>query len=134
MNNRTSINRNILQAVSLIIFFFASAWTIPKAIVNFDFGNLKTKDYYTTLFNENQQNELSFADEQYLKGKTELVKAEKLYKKADGYEKIAKSSGKNSGKAKRYNKKGIKKSIKAYKYFFIASDKKFHIYSERLKI
>ena len=133
MNNRTSINRNILQAVSLIIFFFASAWTIPKAIVNFDFGNLKTKDYYTTLFNENQQNELSFADEQYLKGKTELVKAEKLYKKADGYEKIAKSSGKNSGKAKRYNKKGIKKSIKAYKYFFIASDKKFHIYSERLK-
>ncbi|NPA43895.1 MAG: SPOR domain-containing protein [Chlorobi bacterium] len=132
MNYNTPKYKNILP-ISLIILVIATAWTLPKIINDFDFGNLKNKDYYTTLFNETQQNELAFADEQYLKGKTEFVKAEKLYKKADGYEKIAKSSGKSSSKAKRYTKKGVKKSLKAYKYFFIASDKKFHIYSDRLK-
>jgi len=127
------MSKKSLSIISIVILFLTSAGTFPNIIKNFDFGSLKNKDYYTTLFNEDQQNELSFADEQYLKGKTELVKAEKYYKKADGYEKIAKSSGKSSAKAKRYTKKGIKKSIKSYKYFFIASDKKFHIYAERLK-
>ena len=133
MFKKSSSKKKLLQTSTLIIFIFATAWTLPKAIVNFDFGNLKNKDYYTTLFNETQQNELALADEQYLKGKTELVKANKYYKKADGYQKIAKSTGKSSFKVKRYNKKGIKKSLKAYKYFFTASDKKFHIYSDKLK-
>lgn len=127
------MSKKTLSIISIIIFFLASAGTFPKIIKNFDFGNLKNKDYYTTLFSESQQNKLAHADEQYLKGKTEFVKAEKYYKKADAYEKIAKSTGKSSSKAKRYTKKAVKKSVKAYKYFFIASDEKFHIYADRLK-
>jgi len=131
--NKFLKRKNLLPTISLIIFFLATAWTIPQLSNTFNFGNLKNKSYYSTLFNEAQQTELSSADEQYLKGKTELVKAEKHYKKADAYGKIAKSSGKSNSKSKRYTKKGVKKSLKAYKYFFKASDLKFHIYADKLK-
>ena len=127
MKNKPSFKKT-LPILTLLTLFLVSSWTFKQLNYQFDFGNLKNKSYYSTLFSIAEQTELANADTEYLKGKTQFVKAETYYKKADGYEKISKSS-----KARKYIKKGVKKSKKAYKYFFNASDIKFHIYSERLK-
>ncbi len=127
--------KNILLTISLfLVFFLNTAGTAPQLPNNFEFGNLKNKDYYTILFSQAEQVELAKADEDYLKGKNELINAERSFKKADGYDKISQNyGGTTNKKAIRYEKKGIKSALKAYGYLFKASDRKFHIYSDRLK-
>ena len=134
MNNILS-TKNILLNISLfLVFILNTAGTTPQLPNDFEFGNLKNKDYYTILFSQAEQVELAKADEDYLKGKTELLNAERSFKKADGYDKISQNyGGTTNKKAIRYEKKGIKSALKAYEYLFKASDRKFHIYSDRLK-
>ncbi|MCF6365614.1 MAG: SPOR domain-containing protein [Bacteroidales bacterium] len=134
MNNNNLIKKIFLPIVVLLAFILSTSETSAQQHDAFNFGILKNKSYYTTVFSQAEQIELAKADEDYLKGKTELLNAEKNFKKADGYYKISKNyGGKTEKKATRYEKKAIKSALKAYDYFFKASDRKFHIYSDKLK-
>ncbi len=100
----------------------------------YDFGNLKNKSYYKELFNENELSRLAEADDYYVKGNSKKLEAEKYFRKADGFKKVAENyGGKTLKKVKRYEKKGVKSSLKAYDYYFKAEDIKFHVYMENLK-
>lgn len=115
----------------IFLSIFNLAWI---SFSDYDFGNLKNKSYYKTLFNETQLLKLAEADEYYKKGNTKMLEAEKYFRKADGFKKVAENyGGKTLKKVKRYEKKGVKSSLKAYDNYFNASDIKFHIYSDKLK-
>ncbi|MCF6184482.1 MAG: hypothetical protein L3J56_07630 [Bacteroidales bacterium] len=119
----------IISFITLSTINFS--WT---SVFKYDFGNLKNKSYYKTLFNEAEQLKLADADNYYAKGNTKMLEAEKYFRKADGFKKVAENyGGRTLKKAKHYEKKGVKSSLKAYDSFFKASDLKFHIYSEKLK-
>ncbi len=131
MNKKTFFYRSSLIAGIFLFSIFNLAWI---SISDYDFGNLKNKNYYKTLFNETELLKLSEADDNYIKGNKKMLEAEKYFRKADGFKKVAENyGGKTLKKVKRYEKKGVKSSLKAYESFFSASDIKFHIYSERLK-
>jgi len=134
MKNKILLKKIYLPIIAFFVFLLNTSESPMFQSDKYDFGNLKNKSYYSTLFSQAEQVELAKADEDYLKGKTELLNAEKNFKKADGYKKISKNyGGKTEKKAIRYEKKAIKSALKAYEYFFKASDRKFHIYSDRLK-
>ncbi len=134
MNKMKFSNRNFSSILLIAIFIFSFAGTFPVKYGDYDFGNLKNKSYYITLFNDTEKAELEKADEDYKNAKIKLLSANKYFEKAEGYQKISKKfAGKSANKVKRYNKKGVKNAIKAYKLFFKASDRKFHVYSENLK-
>ncbi len=119
----------IISFITLSTINFS--WT---SVFKYDFGNLKNKSYYKTLFNEAEQLKLADADNYYAKGNTKMLEAEKYFRKADGFKKVAENyGGRTLKKAKHYEKKGVKSSLKAYDSFFKASDLKFNIYSEKLK-
>ena len=116
------------------IFFFSIFNLAWISTTDYDFGNLKRKSYYKTLFNETELIKLTEADDRYIKGNTKMLEAEKYFRKADGFKKVAENyGGKTLKKVKHYEKKGVKSYLKAYENFFSASDIKFHIYSEKLK-
>jgi hypothetical protein len=134
MKQSFRIKNSIIPKISLLLFIILTAGREPQQISDFEFGDLKSKSYYTTLFNQSEQTELATADEDYLRGKTELLNAEKEFKKAEGYQILSQDNGeKTNKKALKYEKKGVKSAIKAYDYFFKASDRKFKVYSDRLK-
>ena len=126
----------VIYRISLLtgIFFFSIFNLAWISTTNYDFGSLKKKSYYKTLFNETELLKLSEADDRYIKGNTKMLEGEKYFRKADGFKKVAENyGGKTLKKVKRYEKKGVKSYLKAYEDFFNASDIKFHIYSEKLK-
>jgi len=122
----------IKSALLLVtVLMINTAWI---SVFNYDFGSLKNKSYYNTLFNETQLQKLAEADNYFIKGETKMQEAEKYFRKADGFKKVAENyGGKTLKKVKRYEKKGVKTSLKAYDNFFKASDIKFHVYMEKLK-
>ncbi len=123
-----------LRLISLAAGIILLSGFMRIASFKYDFSNLKSKDYYKTLFDESELTKLSKADQLYQKGNEGILHAEKFFRKADGFKKVAQNfGGKTMRKAGRYEKKGVKNSLKAYKNYFQASDIKFHIYAEKLK-
>ncbi len=116
------------------IFFFSIFNLAWISTGDYDFGNLKNKDYYKDLFGQVDLLKLADADDFYEKGNTKMLDAEKYFRKADGFKKVAENyGGKTLRKVKRYEKKGVKTALKAYEYYFKASNIKFHVYSDKLK-
>lgn len=131
INIRPFFNRFPVLTGIILFSIFNLAWISTS---DYDFGNLKNKSYYKSLFNETQLLKLAEADDDYTKGNAKMLEAEKYFRKADGFKKVAENyGGKTLKKVKRYEKKGVKSSLKAYDNYFKASNIKFHIYSEKLK-
>ncbi len=125
-------NKSLTFYSGIILFsVFSLAWI---TVSDYDFGNLKNKSYYKTLFSDADRLKLADADDFYIKGKADMLEAEKYFRKADGFKKVAENyGGKTLKKAKKYEKRGTKSALKAYENFFKASDIKFRTYSDKLK-
>ncbi|NPA68848.1 MAG: hypothetical protein GXO50_09605 [Chlorobi bacterium] len=130
MKKRKNISTgNFITVVTVLLLLTSAAFT-----EDYDFGNLKNKPYYNKLFNQSQKIKLAEADNLYAEGKTRMLEADKYFRKADGFKKVAENyGGKTLKKAKRYEKKGIKTSLKAYNDLFKATNIKFHVYADKLK-
>ena len=131
--NKIKLNQIIKISAVFIILILCSSNTERYNSGLYDFGGFKNKSYYTSLFNKSEIVELTDADNLHVTGKSYMIKAEKSFRKADGYYKINENySGNTKNKALRYEKKGVKYAIKAYDYYFQATEKKFRVYSNRL--
>ncbi|MCD4793631.1 MAG: SPOR domain-containing protein [Bacteroidales bacterium] len=131
--NKIKLNQIGKITAAFIIYIVCSSNTGQYMKSLYDFGEFKSKSYYTSLFSKSEIVELTDADDLHIKGKSYMIKAEKSFRKADGYYKIDENyGGKTKSKALRYEKKGVKYALKAYDYYFQAVEKKFRVYSNRL--
>ncbi len=142
--NRAMNSFKAISAKFLPLLILLGIWTSIVAFSSYPavypkFGDLKTKSYYTKLFNKSELSDLASAYKKMTKAEKELKKADEDFLKAEGYQKIAedamrpKDIEKYQKKAGKSKQNALERAIKGFEIMFTANQNTFDIYRKKLK-